>query len=605
VCLTDTLIRDCNITHNFASGSGGGVYLFADMNAPQIINNLITNNSAGRDGGGISVNWSSNPTIANCTFVGNAAPGLFGAVRDSGFGGGLFCSYESDCTVTDSIFWGNFGLVGSEMAVGTGFEYDPRCATLDVYYTDVRPSPNSVWVDEGCTLNWGEGNISEEPLFVLGPLGNYYLSQRAVGEPTQTKDSPCVDAGSDFASRLRMIRYVTPTGEAVGYTTRTDGALEKGIVDMGYHHRVLEACRICDLVYDGIIDFSDFAVLAAKWRDTGCSDNDDWCSGADLTFDTNVDFGDLMFLVDCWLVADVDGPIPDPSQWEIAPRLTSGSSVSMTAETAFDAWGWDVEYYFECVYGNGHDSGWQESPTYHDTGLAPNTEYGYRVKTRDELGNESQWSVVRYAGRADTTPPAPAPTWEQEPRADAYNMISMRATVANDESGVEYYFESVSGGGHDSGWQDSLSYNDTPVDPNTEYCYRVKARDKSPNRNETPWSTVACVITPLPPDTVAPTPNPMAFDPNGLPQEFRAGPDPLKDYWIEMTAATATDASGVVEYFFECVDDHRYSSGWQAATYYTVNVGRGGLGWGWRVKARDFYGNETAWSREEGTQPEQ
>jgi len=149
VCLTDTLIRDCNITHNFASGSGGGVYLFADMNAPQIINNLITNNSAGRDGGGISVNWSSNPTIANCTFVGNAAPGLFGAARDSGFGGGLFCSYESDCTVTDSIFWGNFGLVGSEMAVGTGFEYDPRCATLDVYYTDVRPSPNSVWVDEG------------------------------------------------------------------------------------------------------------------------------------------------------------------------------------------------------------------------------------------------------------------------------------------------------------------------------------------------------------------------------------------------------------------------------------------------------------------------
>jgi hypothetical protein len=298
----------------------------------------------------------------------------------------------------------------------------------------------------------------------------------------------------------------------------------------------------------------------------------------------------------------------------------------MTAETAFDAWTWNVEYFFECFQGDCHDSGWQQSPTYTDTGLASNAEYGYRVRTRDgiawipddgtgEPGNKTGWSEIRFAGEADTRPPAPAPTWSTEPTAATSNSISMEATVAFDDSGVEYYFQNVLGlSGTDSGWQDEPNYTDVGadpnvgLDPNTEYGYRVKARDKSPNRNETGWSVVARVTTPLPADQTAPDPNPMEWmtvDPNGFNGEPREvwididgdGSIDSQEFGATMTAVVATDAGGgPVQYFFECTSVSSFSSGWQADPFYTVHLGRSGLGYSFRVKASDQFGNETAYS---------
>ena len=71
----------------------------------------------------------------------------------------------------------------------------------------------------------------------------------------------------------------------------------------------------------------------------------------------------------------------------------------------------------------------------------------------------------------------------------------MTATIASDESGAEYYFECTAGGGHDSGWRDSAVYEDTGLQAETEYTYRVKARDKSPNQSETGWSNEASAMT--------------------------------------------------------------------------------------------------------------
>lgn len=92
----------------------------------------------------------------------------------------------------------------------------------------------------------------------------------------------------------------------------------------------------------------------------------------------------------------------------------------------------------------------------------------------------------------DLNPPSPDPmTWEVVPHPTGGYSISMTATSATDLSGVEYYFECIAGGGNDSGWQDSPTYEDTGLQPDAEYIYRVKARDKSPNRNETNWSQEA------------------------------------------------------------------------------------------------------------------
>jgi hypothetical protein len=71
----------------------------------------------------------------------------------------------------------------------------------------------------------------------------------------------------------------------------------------------------------------------------------------------------------------------------------------------------------------------------------------------------------------------------------------MVATTATDDSGVEYYFTCVLGGGNDSIWQDETFYEDVSLDPNTEYCYTVKARDKSPSQNTTAASSSGCATT--------------------------------------------------------------------------------------------------------------
>jgi hypothetical protein len=87
-------------------------------------------------------------------------------------------------------------------------------------------------------------------------------------------------------------------------------------------------------------------------------------------------------------------------------------------------------------------------------------------------------------------------TWETVPYATGENSIAMVATTASDPSGVEYYFANVTDPNHDSGWQDDPDYIDTGLSSSTEYCYQVKARDKSPNQNETAWSSPeACATT--------------------------------------------------------------------------------------------------------------
>lgn len=71
----------------------------------------------------------------------------------------------------------------------------------------------------------------------------------------------------------------------------------------------------------------------------------------------------------------------------------------------------------------------------------------------------------------------------------------MEAIAAVDDSGVEYNFENITIGGHVSGWQSAPYWTDTALSQDTEYCYRVKTRDKSPNANETAWSNTACATT--------------------------------------------------------------------------------------------------------------
>jgi len=90
-----------------------------------------------------------------------------------------------------------------------------------------RPQDSSIHFQvNNCCLQEefeGEGNFVADPMFASGPLGDYYLSSTAAGQHT---DSLCIDAGSTSAS----------IAGANWCTTRTDGAFDTGLVDIGYHY---------------------------------------------------------------------------------------------------------------------------------------------------------------------------------------------------------------------------------------------------------------------------------------------------------------------------------------------------------------------------------
>ncbi|HUT31120.1 MAG TPA: right-handed parallel beta-helix repeat-containing protein [Sedimentisphaerales bacterium] len=623
---TPALISDCVLTHNVANTSGGGIYLSGGPDSPYIFNCLIINNQAGRDGGGISANWYTEPVIGNCTLSGNACPGTFSRLNgNTGFGGALYCGYGNRTTVTDSILWNNYALDGDEIAIGTGFDSGQAASRLTISYSNIKGGISGIRLEDGCPLpTWAPANINADPLFATGPLGDYYLSQTAAGQP---QTSPSVDTGSVNASMLGLTVY----------TTRTDEAFDKGIVDMGYHYPLsfwAEPCRICDLIFDGIINFLDYAVFAEGWLEEGCSDNNDWCDGSDLSYDTYVDYTDLAFFAACWLVQDVRPPIPDPSRWEIEPYSMSTTppfGIRMRAEATYDAWGWGIQYYFQCVSNDSYDSGWQTSRSYQIDGLALGTELCFRVKAREVRPTrpqdewlETRWSVVRCAlvsgeePTEDTTPPAPAPyIISAEPNAP--NSIVLVSSISYDVHQVEYMFQNDTLA-YDSGWLTfpegvNPTWTDFDLQPETEYCYRVKARDKSSKQNETFWSDQVCVMTPEAPDVNAPTPDPMLWDYSildvngysidGTPHQIWLGPDPIWDYYATMRAdPTTIDPEGNgLEFFFECTNRSGFSSGWMQFAgppyIYTTYVGLSGQTLYFRVKARDRSPNknETAWSQ--------
>jgi len=102
---------------------------------------------------------------------------------------------------------------------------------------------------------------------------------------------------------------------------------------------------------------------------------------------------------------DNEPPDPDPSEWDTAPYATGTNSITMKAETAYDPSG-GVEYLFKEITENpgGSSSDWQSSRSYTDNGLNPDTQYKYKIKTKDLFGNEGEWSDIKSAVTDDDGP---------------------------------------------------------------------------------------------------------------------------------------------------------------------------------------------------------
>ena len=555
---SDAYIADNIITYNKSNKSGGGIYLAGDSD-PDVFNCLIANNEAGSDGGGISVSWSARAYIENCTIVNNEAVGLYGETTTAGYGGGLFAGYDGNTVVIDTIIRDNFARQeGQQVAIKSS---DGQNSAVTISYSDILGAQGQMYIDTNSTLNWETGNFDIDPIFATGPLGEYYLSQTDAGNPA---DSPCLNTGSDTAENI---------GLAMGYTTRTDHVSDKQTVDVGFHYPLeiyeQEECKIYDLNDDFSVDFYDLQIILADWLSLLPSD-------ADFNEDGIVDLLDISIFAQCWAVNDDNPPYPSPLQWEIVPYALSQSSTEMVAVQARDTWTNTIFYYYECVSGPCNDSGWLiedlNEPNYIDTGLPTDTVVGYRVKAKDERGNETQWSTIKYIQTTTdiiapvTDPDANAParyrsTWDGPLVPDA-TKITMRVTPATDESGVEYYFKCTDGGAdpniHDSGWQDSTEYEATGLLPETTYTFKVRAQDKSPLKNGGDYSLEDSATT-LTDDANAPEPAPTITANTA----YESIGSSYHQTIINTVAVTDDiDPRENLEINFICVHDSARSSGW-------------------------------------------
>ncbi len=216
------VIRDCVATY------GGGIACLYDGGSPRIDGCTLIANSA-EFGGGIA-SLSPDPIITNCTIIGNSAVGMswpvpFGGGYDGFGGGGIVCGGEysfaqiTNCTIvgnacgtfgggvscfsgyssvtvlTNCVLWGNTAGVGGPQLSLTGTFMMENGATANAAYSDLQGGQGDVSQGPTAVLNWGDGNMDADPLFVdpNGPDGDpntwqdndYHLSP----------NSPCINIG--------------------------------------------------------------------------------------------------------------------------------------------------------------------------------------------------------------------------------------------------------------------------------------------------------------------------------------------------------------------------------------------------------------------------
>jgi subtilisin family serine protease len=321
-------------------------------------------------------------------------------------------------------------------------------------------------------------------------------------EDTASVTSAAAQAGA-YGAKLKKVAWIEKAFDTTGFTD----------VSVNYHRQTSGYDGGENLYvewYDGGGWNSLETIQSASYGDgqqsVACGAGADDNANFRIRFRTNANRNNELTYVDgVEIVAravsagpDTTPPNPDPMTWATVPYSTGSTSISMTATTATDASG--VEYYFTCTAGACSDSGWQDSATYEDTGLQPDTQYTYAVVARDKSANQNETAQssaqAATTDSVDTTAPNPDPmTWSTVPYATGSTSISMTATTATDPSGVEYYFTCTAGACNDSGWQDSATYEDTGLQPDTQYIYTAKARDKSVNQNETGTSTAESATT--------------------------------------------------------------------------------------------------------------
>ena len=134
--------------------------------------------------------------------------------------------------------------------------------------------------------------------------------------------------------------------------------------------------------------------------------------------------------------------------------------------------------------------------TYQDQGLMPAVNYCYRVRAKNTIG-ASGYSNVACAATPDVPPVAPARLTATPISPNQINLAW--ADLSNNESGFDIERGSSATGAFTKigdAPTNATTYEDKNLTDNTNYCYRVRARNAAGN---SAYTDVVCVTTPLAP----------------------------------------------------------------------------------------------------------
>lgn len=305
-----------------------------------------------------------------------------------------------------------------------------------------------------------------------------------------------------------------------------------------------------------------------------------------VTYYTNVNFSNWRIMVthnndvsgvatNVWTrFPDITPPQPNPMTWATEPHPTSQTQIDMIATTATDDTP-PISYYFNEVTGNpgGSSSSWQSGTSYSDTGLNPNTRYGYRVKARDsaEVPNENAYSATVYKY---TLMPPPTGLTTSNVTATTVDLSATGSFPNLSEGQTGTQFETT-GGEWVGSWKTHLTTDTaTGLTPNTPYTFHV--RSCNGDAVATAWSLGTAGVR-----TLAAVPSVLAYYPVSS-QGIRAN-------W------GSNGNPGGTEYFCKETTTGK-NSDWITNTTWAMTGFESGTPCHFYVKARNADGIETAWA---------
>ncbi len=200
-----------NITLQNGNDSGGGG-IYSEGGHLIDLENLVVRNNHGGHSGAISLNIAYPPNhyqLKNVLIYGNspnsnskisAGMYIYGLDADlinvtiadnyynasSDHIGGLCVLGHAEVNVVNSIIRGNGE---KSILCKWGFNTYP---SVTIGWSNIEFGEDGIVKDGTTTINWLEGNIDEDPLFVGGELFDYHLKP----------ESPCIDAGTAFLNLM-------------------------------------------------------------------------------------------------------------------------------------------------------------------------------------------------------------------------------------------------------------------------------------------------------------------------------------------------------------------------------------------------------------------